>query len=83
MKPEHLESLRYIHVGAAPVGETLINLFKEKAPNVVFREGKFFLYRSWLGPTGGIRTKAAVPLGNKQTSMTIEGKAITAQIEGM
>jgi hypothetical protein len=41
VKPEHLQSLHHIHVGAAPVGEALINQFREKAPNVLLREGEF------------------------------------------
>ena len=36
---KHLKSIKYIMVGAAPVGETLINDFKRKAPDVHFREG--------------------------------------------
>ena len=45
VKPHHLENLIHIKVGAAPVGETLINQFREKAPNVLFREGQYlFLY---------------------------------------
>lgn len=40
VKPHHLENLMHIKVGAAPVGETLINQFREKAPHVLFREGK-------------------------------------------
>jgi len=39
VKPHHLESLRYILVGAATVDPTLIRTFKEKAPNVELREG--------------------------------------------
>ena len=39
VKSHHLESLRYILVGAAPVAPTLIRRFKEKAPTVEFREG--------------------------------------------
>ena len=40
----HLESIKYVMIGAAPVGEALANKFKEKAPNCQFREGKFI---SW------------------------------------
>lgn len=36
----HLESINYVMIGAAPVGEALANKFKEKAPNCQFREGK-------------------------------------------
>ena len=39
VKAFHLESLRYILVGAAPVAPSLIQRFKEKAPHVEFREG--------------------------------------------
>ena len=39
VKPHHLESLRYILVGAAPVAPGMILRFKEKAPHVEFREG--------------------------------------------
>ena len=39
VKTHHLESLRYILVGAAPVAPALIQRFKEKAPHVDFREG--------------------------------------------
>lgn len=39
VKPHHLESLRYILVGAAPVQPSLIREFKEKAPHVELREG--------------------------------------------
>ena len=39
VEPKLLESIKYIMVGAAPVGETLIEEFKKKAPNVHFREG--------------------------------------------
>jgi len=39
VEQKHLESIKYIMVGAAPVGEALINAFKLKAPNVHFREG--------------------------------------------
>lgn len=39
VEQKHLESIKHIMVGAAPVGETLINEFKLKAPNVHFREG--------------------------------------------
>ena len=39
VKPHHLESLRYILVGAAPVAPSMIRRFKEKAPHVEFREG--------------------------------------------
>ena len=38
--PAHLESLVYVMVGAAPVGQALIDSFRAKAPKVVFREGK-------------------------------------------
>ena len=43
VRPDHLESLIHIKVGAAPVGEALIKQFKKKAPNVHFREGATFL----------------------------------------
>jgi acyl-CoA synthetase (AMP-forming)/AMP-acid ligase II len=36
---EHLKSLQYILVAAAPVGVALIEKFKQKAPHVVVREG--------------------------------------------
>merc|ERR1711963_531107 len=39
VKPHHLESIKYVMIGAAPVGEALANKFKEKAPNCQFREG--------------------------------------------
>ena len=39
VESKHLESLKYIMVGAAPVGETLVEAFKKKAPTVHFREG--------------------------------------------
>ena len=32
--------LRFVFVGAAPVGQALIEKFKEKAPECVFREGE-------------------------------------------
>jgi len=35
----HLESIKYVMIGAAPVGEALANKFKEKAPDCQFREG--------------------------------------------
>ena len=38
--PTHLESIKYVMIGAAPVGEALANKFKEKAPSCQFREGK-------------------------------------------
>jgi len=38
VEPKLLEPIKYIMVGAAPVGETLIEEFKKKAPNVHFRE---------------------------------------------
>ena len=40
VQARHLESLKYVMIGAAPVGETLALKFKEKAPNCIFREGK-------------------------------------------
>ena len=40
VKFEHLTSIRRIFVAAAPFGETLANKFLEKAPHVIFREGK-------------------------------------------
>ena len=46
MKPEALEPLKYIMVGAAPVGKALADLFKKKAPHVDFREGKD-IWPSW------------------------------------
>ena len=39
VESKHLRSIKYIMVGAAPVGEALINDFKQKAPHVHFREG--------------------------------------------
>lgn len=39
VEARHLDSIKHIMVGAAPVGESLINDFKRKAPNVHFREG--------------------------------------------
>ena len=36
---QHLETVEQILVGAAPVGEALVNKFLEKAPHVAFREG--------------------------------------------
>ncbi len=36
---KHLESLEYIMIGAAPVGEAVAKAFKAKAPNCQFREG--------------------------------------------
>ena len=42
VKPHHLESLEFVFIGAAPVGEVLASKFKEKAPNCQFREGKLF-----------------------------------------
>ena len=35
---KHLETIKYVMVGAAPVGETLIKDFKRKAPNIQLRE---------------------------------------------
>ena len=40
VKPEHLETVEYVMVGAAPVGDALAKAFKSKAPNCQFREGK-------------------------------------------
>ena len=45
VKPHHLESIKYVMIGAAPVGEALANKFKEKAPNCQFREGTKKLLR--------------------------------------
>ena len=45
VKPDHLESLIHIAVGAAPVGEALIKQFWKKAPHVHIREGLNFTYR--------------------------------------
>ena len=39
VEEKHLKSIKHIMVGAAPVGESLIDAFKQKAPNVHFREG--------------------------------------------
>ena len=39
VKPQHLESIRTIFVGAAPFGEALAQKFLRKAPHVTFREG--------------------------------------------
>jgi len=39
VEPKLLDTIKYIMVGAAPVGETLIEEFKRKAPHVHFREG--------------------------------------------
>ena len=36
--PEHLASLEYIHIGAAPLGQTLAKKFKEKAPHCQCRD---------------------------------------------
>ena len=49
VKPHHLESLEYVFIGAAPVGEALASKFKEKAPQCQFREGIFesFQQSSW------------------------------------
>ena len=38
VKIKHLETVKYVMVGAAPVGETLVNDFKQKAPSAQFRE---------------------------------------------
>ena len=38
---KHLESVKTILVGAAPVGAALVNKFLEKAPHVAFREGTY------------------------------------------
>ena len=40
VRPEHLESIKSIFVAAAPFGEATAHKFLEKAPHVVFREGK-------------------------------------------
>ena len=40
VKPEHLESIKSIFVAAAPFGEAVAQKFLEKAPHVVFREGR-------------------------------------------
>ena len=40
MRPEHLESIKSIFVAAAPFGEATAHKFLEKAPHVIFREGK-------------------------------------------
>ena len=40
---KHLESVETVLVGAAPVGEALVNKFLEKAPHIAFREGVYFL----------------------------------------
>jgi len=40
VKPSHLAEVIDVRVGAAPLGETLINAFMKKAPHVTFREGK-------------------------------------------
>ncbi len=37
--PAHLECVKFVFVGAAPVGQALIDKFKEKAPHCIFREG--------------------------------------------
>jgi len=39
IKPHHLESLRYVMVGAAPVGPSLEQRFRKKAPGIPLREG--------------------------------------------
>jgi len=39
VQPRHLKPLKYILVGAAPVSQSHIRAFKEKAPHVEFREG--------------------------------------------
>ena len=41
VKPEHLGSIKSIFVAAAPFGEAVAQKFLEKAPHVVFREGRF------------------------------------------
>jgi len=38
VEPKHLETVKYVMVGAAPVGETLVDDFTRKAPSVRFRE---------------------------------------------
>ena len=48
IKPEHLESVKYIVVAAAPFGEALAEKFLEKAPHVVFREGIFRFFNFQL-----------------------------------
>ena len=40
--PELFSEMRDILAAAAPVGVSLIEKFKEKAPNVVVREGKMY-----------------------------------------
>ena len=40
VKPEHLESIKSIFVAAAPFGEAVAQKFLEKAPHVIFREGR-------------------------------------------
>ena len=47
VKPEHLESVEYIMIGAAPVGDALAKAFKEKAPHCQFREGEIDLWLFW------------------------------------
>jgi hypothetical protein len=48
VQPHHLECLENIFVGAAPVGQTLINQFKEKAPSVAVREGEIIPKENFL-----------------------------------
>ena len=39
VKPHHVQDLKSIFVGAAPVGPALANQFKAKVPHCLFREG--------------------------------------------
>ena len=39
VKPGHFDTVEYVMVGAAPVGQALIDKFHQKAPKVLFREG--------------------------------------------
>ena len=48
VRPEHLESIKSIVVAAAPFGEATAVKFLEKAPHVVFREGKIAFFSQTL-----------------------------------
>ena len=61
VKEYHLESLRYILVGAAPVAPSLIQRFKEKAPHVEFKEGWGM---SELSPGGCFSVKGRTIVGS-------------------
>ena len=40
VETRHVQDLRFVYVGAAPVGESVANKFWEKAPHCQFKEGK-------------------------------------------